>query len=83
MGNVNIHSSPKILEFQENLEKYSKAAELAWEYCNRVRHGEQPNLKEFRGRLQDSGGIEEFDLLIGIHQFVEHSVEHEVTKDCV
>ena len=70
-----------ILENEDFVEQeHSLAAELAWEYCNKIRHGETPSKNYYYGRFHDEKSREEFDFLVGMNEFVEQFVEHQVVN---
>ena len=82
MSNLNIHPLPaQTLDGEDSMDQeHSLAAELAWEYCKKVRHGEKPSKNDYYGRLPDKESKEEFDFLIGMNEFVEHFVEYQAVN---
>jgi hypothetical protein len=62
-------------------EEHSNVAELAWEYCARLRRGEKPARGEYQQRLADRAEREEFEFLVDMNEFVEHAVGHNVTTE--
>ena len=82
MVNLNAHpQSPRILDSEDIAEQeYSQAAELAWEYCNKVRHGQNPKRNDYYARLHNAESKEEFNFLIGMNEFVGHFVENHVVN---
>jgi hypothetical protein len=61
-------------------DEYSQAAELAWEFCNKVRHGGNPSKQSFYARLSGQKSKDEFDFLVNMNQFVEFFAEFKAEK---
>ena len=82
MTNIKIHPLPaQNLENEDSLDQeYSYAAELAWEYSNKVRSGEKPLKNNYYGRLPDKESREEFDFLISMNEFVGHFAEYQAVN---
>ena len=61
-------------------EQYSRAAELAWDYCKQLRFGEHPSKQAFYAKLLTASEREEFDTLVTMNEFIEQAVEHSATE---
>ncbi len=70
---VNTNPAPQKVAPHEQEE--SLAADLAWEYCKRVRNGESPSIAGFLQQLPDDLSRDEFHLLISMNEFIEHAVD--------
>lgn len=49
--------------------------DLAWEYCDKARKGQNPKKQEYLERLPDDAAREEFEVLTGFSELVDLTVE--------
>jgi hypothetical protein len=79
MAKSNIQPLPvSALDCEDNFDQeHSRAAQLAWDYCSKIRFGQKPSKDDFYSLLPNAESKEEFDFLVGMNEFVEQAVEHQ------
>ena len=81
MSNVKLNRmSPAAPEPSSEYQVDSCVVEVAWEYCNRVRNGDDPPVTDFLERLPDNRSREEFHMLLALNEFVGHIVDYQVNR---